>query len=262
MAYHQKYIKYKQKYVDLRESMQDNFDLLNDNNVSKEIYLIRHGETDWNKMGLPQGSRNDTELNKNGKLQASQTGQYLLTKMQDRPFNLIMTSPMKRAHETASIIAHNIGYNKKDIVIKDYLTEVDSGLIAIGKPISELEHDSFYDDYFNEINEYDKLDHISDKLSMKELSNILIKKYEMESHHSICRKVNKLINFLRKTQFNKIIIVSHSVTIDWINRVLLNTYDTIKGNMDNGSNCHLTFYQMNNDGKFKLIVAPNTLHLK
>ena len=32
----------------------------------KEIYLIRHGETEWNSLGLGMGSRNDIKLNKVG----------------------------------------------------------------------------------------------------------------------------------------------------------------------------------------------------
>lgn len=59
--YQKKYIKYKQKYLNLKKSMNryeqnqfsSDFESLSDN-ISKEIYFLRHGETIWNKLGLGQ----------------------------------------------------------------------------------------------------------------------------------------------------------------------------------------------------------------
>ena len=65
-----------------------------------EICLIRHGETDWNKLSKLQG-RKDIELNKNGIIQANACADYL----NNTPFELIITSPLKRAKQTAKIIA-------------------------------------------------------------------------------------------------------------------------------------------------------------
>ena len=65
-----------------------------------KICLVRHGETDWNKIGKLQG-HTDIELNKNGILQANACADYL----SNTPFDLIITSPLKRAKQTAEIIA-------------------------------------------------------------------------------------------------------------------------------------------------------------
>lgn len=65
-----------------------------------EICLVRHGETDWNKSGKIQG-HTDIELNKNGIIQANACANYL----NNTPFELIITSPLKRAKQTAKIIA-------------------------------------------------------------------------------------------------------------------------------------------------------------
>jgi broad specificity phosphatase PhoE len=46
-------------------------------NNTKEIYFIRHGETEWNKLGMSQGSEADIELNETGRKQALLTGKYL-----------------------------------------------------------------------------------------------------------------------------------------------------------------------------------------
>lgn len=63
------------------------------------ICLIRHGETDWNSLGKLQG-RTDISLSSKGILQAKECSQFLKTSEWD----VIITSPLKRAKETAKII--------------------------------------------------------------------------------------------------------------------------------------------------------------
>lgn len=63
------------------------------------LYLIRHGETDWNREGKLQG-RADIMLNENGRRAARLTREGL----KDVPFDVAFTSPLKRAKETAEII--------------------------------------------------------------------------------------------------------------------------------------------------------------
>ena len=58
------------------------------------IYLIRHGETDWNLQGRLQG-REDIPLNKTGIQQAIACGKALQT----IEFQSIQTSPLLRAKE-------------------------------------------------------------------------------------------------------------------------------------------------------------------
>ncbi len=64
------------------------------------IYLIRHGETDYNKKRRLQGQC-DIELNDFGRQLARATAEGL----KDVPFDIVCTSPLKRAKETARIIA-------------------------------------------------------------------------------------------------------------------------------------------------------------
>lgn len=67
------------------------------------LYLIRHGETAWNREGRFQGSQ-DIPLNDEGRSQARR-----LAKTWDRPVDLVLSSPMDRAHETARILADTLG---------------------------------------------------------------------------------------------------------------------------------------------------------
>jgi len=63
------------------------------------IFLVRHGETEWNRTGRFQG-RSDVPLNEEGKTQAQATALAL----KDTPFDAIYASPLSRALETAEII--------------------------------------------------------------------------------------------------------------------------------------------------------------
>lgn len=67
-----------------------------------KLYIIRHGETDWNVKRRFQG-RSDIPLNEEGRRLARITSEAL----QDVPFTRIYTSPLKRAYETAMIIKGN-----------------------------------------------------------------------------------------------------------------------------------------------------------
>lgn len=60
------------------------------------MYIIRHGETEWNAAGRLQG-QTDISLNENGVRLARITGQAL----SHVNFDLIITSPLKRARQTA-----------------------------------------------------------------------------------------------------------------------------------------------------------------
>jgi broad specificity phosphatase PhoE len=69
------------------------------------LILIRHGETDWNRIGRCQGVA-DIVLNENGKKQARE----LAHSLRDHNIKAIYSSDLKRARETAQHIAehHNI----------------------------------------------------------------------------------------------------------------------------------------------------------
>lgn len=44
--------------------------------MTKYIYILRHGETDYNRRGIVQGSGVDAELNEYGRLQAEAFFRY------------------------------------------------------------------------------------------------------------------------------------------------------------------------------------------
>lgn len=69
-----------------------------------ELYLVRHGETDWNRQRRIQGLT-DIPLNDNGRRQARDAGALLAR----RRWDAVVASPLARARETAEIIAAELG---------------------------------------------------------------------------------------------------------------------------------------------------------
>ena len=93
-----------------------------------ELYIIRHGKTEKKKKKRLQG-RTDIELNQEGKEKAVTLGK----KLKDIPFDLIYSSPLKRAFTTASLIK---GERNIKIITDERLTELCFGEQE-GKDFSE-----------------------------------------------------------------------------------------------------------------------------
>lgn len=87
------------------------------------IYLIRHGETNWNLEGKLQG-REDIALNENGIRQAMICGQAFA----GRKIKAVITSPLIRAKRTAEIIAQSVGLPR--VIVEEGLIERDFGALA------------------------------------------------------------------------------------------------------------------------------------
>lgn len=96
------------------------------------FFLVRHGETEWNRIRRIQGS-SDIPLNDTGRKQAKQAGDILA----NHRFDLIVSSPLSRAMETALIISQRLSMPAPLPVAS--LTERHYG-DAEGKTGAELEH--------------------------------------------------------------------------------------------------------------------------
>ena len=105
------------------------------------LYLIRHGETDWNIERRLQG-HTDIPLNQNGIKTMTEAGKRL--KEQHFQVDRIVSSPLKRAKETARVIAEQIGYSE-EILCDDGLMERSFGL---AEGVSLLEHPDLSDEKY------------------------------------------------------------------------------------------------------------------
>lgn len=96
----------------------------------QKIYIVRHGQDKDSANGIWNGRR-DPELTELGIQQAQKTAR----KFEHEAVDCIYTSPLKRAHQTASIIADHLGV--KEVRIENDLIERECGILT-GKPFKTL----------------------------------------------------------------------------------------------------------------------------
>ena len=163
------------------------------------ICLVRHGETDWNVKGIIQG-QTDIPLNKLGEDQAKQCGTYLKT----QSFEVIISSPLKRARKTTEIINDSLNL---PIIYNNNLKERYFG-IAEGKTKTEL------------MKQYPK------KIYPKQESRLALNK----------RVMTALNNIIKNYPNSRILIIAHGAVI---NSILSSVSNQIMGSrittLKNGS---------------------------
>jgi len=106
-----------------------------------QLYLLRHGETDWNVQKRLQG-RTDTQLNDNGRAQAKRHGIQLGTELaklfQNSPLNTLdlkselndwyfVSSPLKRCLETMEILLASLDLPNQTYDVSEQLLEISFG---------------------------------------------------------------------------------------------------------------------------------------
>lgn len=141
------------------------------------IYLIRHGETDWNKALRIQG-REDIPLNSHGIEQAEECGRAF----QPLKIDCIVTSPLTRAVQTAKEIAKYVGVEK--VIIDERLIERDFGLLS------------------------------GSTLSFKEAFTVDDEEANMEAWEIVSERMISCLNeYKEKQAINNVIMVSHGAAI-------------------------------------------------
>lgn len=158
-----------------------------------ELYFIRHGETDYNKEKRLQGGL-DTRLNDIGKEQALKASEEIA----DLDIDVIISSPQKRAVDTAEIIASKI---KKEIVIDENLRERSFGVLQ-GMLFSDIfdRHPQFF-----EIIKSESANHIEGIESISEIEN---------------RVFNVIDSLKKKYKSKKVLLVSHGATARIFHKVI------------------------------------------
>lgn len=137
------------------------------------IYIVRHGQTDYNLEKRITG-RIDISLNNTGIIEAKE----LKEELKDISFDYVFVSPLKRAIETAKIITNN------DLIIDDRLIERCNGDLE-GKRKEEINFSFDFNDFYS-------------------------KEHGIESVSEIRKRVNSFLNEIkRKYPHKNILIVTH-----------------------------------------------------
>jgi probable phosphoglycerate mutase len=111
---------------------------------STRLYLVRHGETDWNKQGIFRGL-SDVPLNAVGKTQAQALGRWF----SGIPIRAIHASRLARALETAKAIAKG-QESEKIIYAEDGLIDINRGEWAgLTHPQAKKKFPDLYEKWFS-----------------------------------------------------------------------------------------------------------------
>ncbi|WP_244835210.1 histidine phosphatase family protein [Clostridium sp. BJN0001] len=154
-----------------------------------KIYLIRHGETDWNLKQIIQGT-NDTVLNDTGRRQAKKLANKLYYDKNIK-FSKVYTSKQKRAVETAKIIAR--------ILNKDYI---------IVQGIEEMNLGSFEKHKWEDVEKK-----FSDEFSLW-MKDIRYRRVPFgESYEDVLKRAIKTLYKIIKSNSENVAIVTHGAVI-------------------------------------------------
>lgn len=154
------------------------------------LYIIRHGETDWNKARKVQGSV-DIPLNAYGRHLAKGTAKGF----EHIHFDLAFTSPLKRAKETAEIILEN---KETSLHMDERLREISFGVYE-GMNCSDNDSEQFW---------------AFDKLFTKPEEYVAV---EGESLEELTRRAGEFLDELKhkfQGQEKQILIVTHGATLN------------------------------------------------
>ena len=144
--------------------------------------FIRHGKTEYNINKLIQG-RLDNPLTEEGKNDALIVAD--LIKEYNLEFDVIISSPLSRAYDTAVIVRNAINHNHLDIIKCEYFIERDFGE-ADGKEINDLNYQKVLNDDF----------------------------IGMEKSYAICKRTKSGLDYLlEKYKGKRILVVCHSHVI-------------------------------------------------
>jgi probable phosphoglycerate mutase len=89
-----------------------------------KLYIIRHGQCEWNALHKVCGST-DSPLTEKGRAQAAETAALVAHMTCDEPIDLIIASPLSRALETGKAIQAACG--GVPLIIDDRIREIDFG---------------------------------------------------------------------------------------------------------------------------------------
>lgn len=165
-------------------------------NQKPNIYFVRHGQTDNNVNGIIIWGDDNQNLNK---LWVSKAHNFSKNIPLDIKFDIIISSPLSRAKNTAEIIKSNLNYDVQIIENKDLIEQI------------------YWEFKWMSFDEISKKYNIETKEKLQEL-------YRNNSTESLENFVNRVSNgynaIKNNCNYNNILIVAHWWTLRVINKII------------------------------------------
>lgn len=155
-----------------------------------DIYIIRHGRTNWNEKKIIQG-HSQNRLSKSGVEMVKKTSKA----SKDIPFEIIYTSPLMRAKQTAKIMNE---FHSVEII-------EDRRLIEVGEGVFTKRHQKSMSD------------------EEKYAQNVRLAGYGMESWQEVRDRAEDMVNWLKTCcPYRCVLLVTHDLPATCYEEVLLN----------------------------------------
>ncbi|MEG6565887.1 histidine phosphatase family protein [Thermoanaerobacterium saccharolyticum] len=203
--------------------------------MSTRLFIVRHGETLWNRQKKIQGV-SDTELSDEGMKQA-----YLLSqRLKNEIIDVIFSSDLDRAYKTATFIAKNFNL---DVIKLPELREISFGVWE-GLTVDEIEKS--YKELYHTWKTKPTEATIEGAETLKAVQD------------RILNATNKIVEQYKN---KSILIVSHGTTIKALILGMLNLdlsfYPKIRQD-----NTALNIIDVKDDGNCVLVLLNDTCHLR
>lgn len=204
--------------------------------IQKEIYVIRHGQTDHNALGIVQGKGVNLSLNSTGYKQAEAFYKHY----RQVPFEAIYTSTLKRAQESVS------GFTTQGISTTAFpeLDEISWGNLEGLQ--NTLESDAAFQQLLVKWRNGD--------VHAKASPNA-------ESPFDLQQRQNIFIEYLRNTPHSKVLIATHG---RFIRAFMCTLTGQPLSNMEKFNHANLCLYKVNllSTGQFVIELNCSVEHLK
>lgn len=160
------------------------------------LHILRHGETEYNKKGIIQGSGVDISLNKVGTQQA----QLFYNEYRNENYDKIYSSSLKRSLQTLQPWKEG-GYSVESTAL---LNEINWGKHEGSKVNEEMK------ETYNKLVDAWSAGNLSQRLEMG------------ESAEELYERLDEFVKHLRKQKHNKVLVCTHGRTIRAFMTLLLN----------------------------------------
>lgn len=199
----------------------------------KEIYIIRHGQTDYNLKGIVQGRGVDSSLNATGRAQA----QAFYEKYKHLQFDHVYISNLQRTYQTAQhFIDAGVPFTKNG-----NLDEINWGIYegVPHDPAKKEEYEAIIQEWYN--------------------GNLDIKIEGGESAKDLQDRLGHVVELLKNIQDDRILVCTHGRTLRAL-VCLLNGQSVAQMDSYSHSNTCLYKFKLDENG-FHLAVENSTEHL-
>jgi probable phosphoglycerate mutase len=201
----------------------------------KKLYIIRHGETDFNRMNIVQGNGVDTDLNETGLNQ----GFLFYNKYKNIALDKIYISALKRTQQTIQhFINDGIPFEK----------------------LAELNEIS-WGDFEGKVQDFKEREFYQHAVNAWDSGNYNVAVANGETPNQLQERQKKALDFIMKNTHEKtVLICMHGRALKSFICLLL---DMPLMNMDKYQHQNTCLYQLDFDGKkFELIIQNDVSHLE